>query len=350
MIAISKEISGVLGKKINTPLLKKISNESVFHLRNIFTRRIPIVCNSASSSWKITHSNINSFRPQQKQLVFDWGGASCVFRLNHSSYENFVCDVLGIDYVPSFNDEVSSALFEIAISDFINVFQKSTRKRFVLISSGFGNLPDWALYGAMISFDNGASETHVECWTDDIGIGFFSIAVKEVEKCEDFPEFLNYVPVYINFRAGYTSVPLSLIRTIEKHDVIVFDENFISDGGSIAVLISKSHGFSGKLEGSTIVVSEEIKKIMRDDAEMSDDDDVTSIDDLEIRLDFDLGERTVSLSELRLISPGYVFDLGRDLRKSVVIKANGKAIGHGELVDIDGISGVSVLSFNGNSN
>jgi type III secretion protein Q len=45
-----------------------------------------------------------------------------------------------------------------------------------------------------------------------------------------------------------------------------------------------------------------------------------------------------------VLGPGHVFDLGRELRRAVIIRANGKVIGEGELVDIDGQVGVAVLS------
>lgn len=66
--------------------------------------------------------------------------------------------------------------------------------------------------------------------------------------------------------------------------------------------------------------------------------------DLPVRLHFDLGERQLTLSELMSIGPGYVFDLGREIRRAVIIRANGKPIGEGELVDIDGQIGVVILS------
>ena len=68
------------------------------------------------------------------------------------------------------------------------------------------------------------------------------------------------------------------------------------------------------------------------------------LDEISIRISFDLGERSLPLAELRTLAAGYVFELGRDLRRSVVIRANGKVIGEGELVDIEGQTGVSVLS------
>lgn len=82
---------------------------------------------------------------------------------------------------------------------------------------------------------------------------------------------------------------------------------------------------------------------MRDE-ELHDLEDEALVDDIRIRVSFDLGERSLTLAELKLLGPGYVFELGRDLRRSVSIRANGKVIGEGELVDIEGQTGVSVLS------
>jgi type III secretion protein Q len=69
------------------------------------------------------------------------------------------------------------------------------------------------------------------------------------------------------------------------------------------------------------------------------------LDDIPVRLTFDVGEREISLGDLKSIQPGYVFNLGRDPRSVVSIRANGRLIGEGELVDIEGRLGVSVLRF-----
>lgn len=344
MIAVVNDKSSISGKKINAIKLKKISRDAIFHMRQIFTQRSYVYCDCAATTWSIKYSYLPSVGTSKRQLIFDWGGAHCAFRFNQSVLESFICESLGIDYVPSFNEEISLAFFEVAIADFVDSFEKSTRKRFVLTSSDAGNLPSWAEYSALLTLENSSLLLEVECWTDELGLGFFSSAVKDLEKCKAIPDFLGEVPIPVRFRAGYTLISLRLLRQIEKHDVILIDENFISEKESISVFISENYGFSARLENSKIIVSENLRKIMANSAGIDNSNDLEKIDDLEIRLDFDLGERTVSLSDLRLISPGYVFDLGRDLRKSVVIRANGKIVGHGELVDIDGVSGVSVLS------
>jgi type III secretion protein Q len=98
------------------------------------------------------------------------------------------------------------------------------------------------------------------------------------------------------------------------------------------------------LEGSALQVLEGVQEIMADV-----DDTVAAssglIDDVPVRLTFDLGEREISLGDLRSLEPGYLFNLGRDPRSTVSIRANGRLIGDGELVDIEGRVGVSVLRF-----
>ena len=65
-------------------------------------------------------------------------------------------------------------------------------------------------------------------------------------------------------------------------------------------------------------------------------------DRIPVRLTFDLGERSLTVAELRELKPGYTFDLGRDVRRAVSIRAQGQLIGEGELVEIDGTLGVAI--------
>ncbi len=66
------------------------------------------------------------------------------------------------------------------------------------------------------------------------------------------------------------------------------------------------------------------------------------IENLEIKLDFDLGHLSLSLAEIKKLQPGYIFSVGRPLDKAVYISCSGKRLARGELVDIDGNVGVRV--------
>ena len=84
--------------------------------------------------------------------------------------------------------------------------------------------------------------------------------------------------------------------------------------------------------------------------ESSDDDDEheeetnLAFDDVSVTLSFDLGSRTVQLKEAKRLKPGQTFDLGHPVTGAVYIRLNGGLVGRGELIEIDGRLGVSVLS------
>lgn len=67
-------------------------------------------------------------------------------------------------------------------------------------------------------------------------------------------------------------------------------------------------------------------------------------DDLEIRIDFDLGHLTLPLEELRTLQPGYSFTLTRPSPQPVRIVAGSQTLGYGELVQIDDRLGVRVTT------
>ena len=68
-------------------------------------------------------------------------------------------------------------------------------------------------------------------------------------------------------------------------------------------------------------------------------------EDLPVRLVFVAGEMEIPLRELHAAAPGYVFDLHQPVDRHVEIRANGRTVGTGELVDIDGRVGVRVLTW-----
>jgi type III secretion protein Q len=69
-----------------------------------------------------------------------------------------------------------------------------------------------------------------------------------------------------------------------------------------------------------------------------------ALENLPVVLDFDVGTLRVPLAELALLKPGYVFQLpGRLENAQVVIRANGKRIGRGELVAVGDMLGVQLL-------
>ena len=67
------------------------------------------------------------------------------------------------------------------------------------------------------------------------------------------------------------------------------------------------------------------------------------LDEIEIRLAFDLGEKTLRLRELSSLQPGQVIPLDAPPARLIAIRANGRLIGRGELVRVDARVAVRVI-------
>jgi type III secretion protein Q len=67
-------------------------------------------------------------------------------------------------------------------------------------------------------------------------------------------------------------------------------------------------------------------------------------EDLEVEIAFDLGEQVLSLREVRALQPGSILALPSNPEGKVRIRVNGKTVGSGALLKVDGQVGVRILS------
>ncbi len=66
-------------------------------------------------------------------------------------------------------------------------------------------------------------------------------------------------------------------------------------------------------------------------------------DELPVLLTFDVGRLDIPLGELRRLGTGSVLELGRSTTELVRISANGRQIGQGELVEVEGAAAVRIV-------
>ena len=71
----------------------------------------------------------------------------------------------------------------------------------------------------------------------------------------------------------------------------------------------------------------------------------TPFDDLPLRVQVLFGECEVTLADARKLTAGSVLDLRREPGEPVRLAVNGRLIGSGELVDIEGHPGVRILEW-----
>ena len=70
-----------------------------------------------------------------------------------------------------------------------------------------------------------------------------------------------------------------------------------------------------------------------------------NVDALPVQLAFDVGQLELSVGQLRTVAAGYTFELPATADRAVTIRANGREIGHGELVDLGDKLGVRIVSW-----
>lgn len=72
-----------------------------------------------------------------------------------------------------------------------------------------------------------------------------------------------------------------------------------------------------------------------------------SIGEIEVTLTFEVGSQLISLDRLGVVKPGYLFLLETAVDEPVTVRANGKAIGRGSLVNVEGKIGVVASAISG---
>lgn len=153
------------------------------------------------------------------------------------------------------------------------------------------------------------------------------------------------LPLRLSLLAAQTRLRLKELRDLEPNDLVLLPSGSMLDTLLVAIRSSYRPLAAARLEGATLTIESLLESSMYEN-DPSDDMDSpqpgNDPEDLELRLDFDLGQVTVTLGELQSIQPGYSFELDMPVSGSVRILCGGKIIGHGQLVQIDDRLGVRV--------
>jgi type III secretion system YscQ/HrcQ family protein len=136
---------------------------------------------------------------------------------------------------------------------------------------------------------------------------------------------------------GRVDLSLQQLAKVSLADIILLEGNDVERNG---VLLRNGAGHVYRavvtdkqlvLESGIITMSDDIQNEVLD-----------SINDIPVRLSFDVGEVILSFDAVQKLTQGSVVDLNYPITPMVTIRSNNKVIGTGELVDIDGKKGVRI--------
>jgi type III secretion protein Q len=157
------------------------------------------------------------------------------------------------------------------------------------------------------------------------------------------------LPVRVAARLGWCGVPLGALRNARPGDVILPETAgqgrvYLTAGDTIRWPARHEPGRLA-VDGLRSHVNAEQEWWMPDDALPGAE--ATGLDDLPVRLSFELGQFDLTLAELETLGPGHVFELNRGEADGVDIMANGKRIGAGRAITINGTLGVQIVRLGG---
>lgn len=357
-------------RSISPPVLRTIKREHIPYFNKICVSRVPLSFNWLSKKWQLGIMPIE--RPKlafSEQATVDWGGAKIILRIEPSLVSIALNSVLQTISAGSLTGEIRNLLIDAAFMELSEIIESQFRKRLRLVSTieetDENSLPPFQLssegklHGWLFTFSDGLADYRCEAWLDDLALGFFTDAIRAWPIHFGQRDPWDSLPIPVLICAGWTSLAVATLRELRLNDVILLDDCLI-DQHQQQVLIRLGNRFAirGEFLKSSIKVTDFIEEIMDDIDDFNEpldevdlpDQGQSDIDQIPVRLYFDLGERMITLAELKTVAPGYIFELGRELRRAVTIRVNGRKIGEGELVDIDGNIGVSILAIHSASN
>ncbi len=172
---------------------------------------------------------------------------------------------------------------------------------------------------------------------------FFPELVSQM-KTETQDILLTY-PCNIIIFIGKSHVNISDLSCLEKNDIILIEHFYFIDK---KLILKVGHFlFECELNNQKVIVNDIVKEVqMSDDAVENKKIDINEIP---VTLSFSVGKIEMSFEELNNIQPGYVFNLDKPIGSYIEIRANGKLLGTGELVEIEGKIGVRLKEFNNTS-
>jgi type III secretion protein Q len=147
------------------------------------------------------------------------------------------------------------------------------------------------------------------------------------------------------------------LRQLNAGDVVLLAGMTAQNASQVRLAISPRRVIIAEIDGQKLTVARVGKAMSANDAASDADKPsadgsstvvpAAALEELPLRLVFDLGELELSLAELRTMVPGQVIDLARQPGNAVRVSINGRRIGAGEIVEIEGRLGVRITELTG---
>lgn len=163
----------------------------------------------------------------------------------------------------------------------------------------------------------------------------------------------NHLPLTGQIVVGRTRLRHEQVQDLQPLDIILAEGPGSLQSREIRIVFSAGLTLAGNLVEShriliqNIITNQEETTTMTTKPSAAPVDKELPVSDIPITLVFEIGQTQTTFGELRHLQPGYTLSLSEplDMEHPVTIRANGVAVGTGDLVLIDNRLGIRIHTF-----
>lgn len=189
----------------------------------------------------------------------------------------------------------------------------------------------------------GDEATHATLLADPSHATRFAEGISELS-----PRTLD-VPLAVTLVAARAVWSASELSSLEVSEVLSLDGLRVTRGGlagDVTARVAAHLDCDARLEDGTVTLTETPHPIT---VTMADTDERSSLDDaritsIPVELTVEIARATSSVREVSTWRPGAVLTFETPIGEEVLVRANGRPVARGELVDVDGAVGVRVTA------
>ena len=308
----------------------------------------------AGASWRYALAPLAGAVPLPAEvftMTVEWGGARLRLAapptlpaLLHAS----ACAQDPVDVLP---EELALAGFEHAWGDVLDRLERAAGRKVRLAAAGRGPVPrpDAGEFAFVLSLDSESAGDglHALVLADGAALALLAVLARRVPLPKR-PAPDPALPLKLRLELSDVLLPLTDLNRLAVHDVLLPDRLIDAENPRLRLRPDEHHALRARLEPGALVIEQAMTRTYMDDIESGDRDDPPGrLEDVQVRVTFDLGERLVTVGELAALQPGQALALDAEPPRLVALRVNGRLVGRGELVRIDDRVGVRVLELAG---
>lgn len=297
------------------------------------------------------------------RLHLSWGGAFFDLWLPASSVQGWMAAVEPELDLPALPDAFAAAVLEEALAAALAALTGLQRgaARLEALARGEGGAVEGAhLFGLRLMQGEGekCSVVHGVLAADTLGLMLMAgLLAQRPAQPNELQE--DAIPVPLRIALGTARLSAQELDSLHPGDAVLLEQSWLEAGesgrdcllwllaGNVGARVAWNEGRLTVTHAPTSIgfaMSETPPAPEADAGKTPDTVPVPGWQGLPVRLEFDLGERVLTLGEVKALQVGQVLELPNPPGETVRIRANGVLIGSGELVEIDGRLGVVIAS------